>query len=322
MDDLHLFKSLGNQGFQCLLCPHLCILKPGMSGFCRVRKSKDDGIYPQKNPVTVIAVDPIEKKPFYHFLPGSTSLSIGFSGCNLRCPFCQNHELVETSHYQKNISPEFIVKKAIEHKLPSVSFTYSEPLVHIEFLIETALLLKENNISVLLVTNGCMNLKPAKRLLSCLDGVKVDLKSFDQSWYKNELKGDLKAVKEFIGLASTMVHLEVVTLVIPGKNDHESEIRQSAQFLADLNPNIPFHLTAYFPQLHYSIPPTNIELLLRLKDIAQEFLNYVYTGNTGAVDQTFCSVCHTLLLDRFRGVSLLDHEGRCPVCQSVLYGKF
>ncbi|MDA3955902.1 AmmeMemoRadiSam system radical SAM enzyme [Oceanispirochaeta sp.] len=317
-----LYRSLGDRGFQCLLCPHSCILKPGKQGLCGVRTASEDRIEPQSAPVTTMAVDPVEKKPFYHFLPGSSSLSIGFSGCNLKCPFCQNHELVSTSFTNQDITARFILEKVLESGFPSVSFTYSEPLVHIEFLIETAILLKENNIAPLLVTNGCINPEPGRWLISHMDAIKVDLKSFNSQWYKNELQGDLDSVKEFISMASSMVHLEVVTLIIPGKNDSESEIRESSEFLACLNRSIPFHLTAYYPQDQYSTPPTSPVLLNRLKLIASESLDHVYTGNTGQQDSTYCGTCGILLIDRNSGFIYLKPEGLCPECHTPLYGRF
>jgi len=293
-----------------------------MRGICRVRSADESGIHSPLHPVTVIAVDPIEKKPFYHFLPGTSSLSIGFSGCNLKCPFCQNHSLVDSTAFIHEIDPDFILKEALRLNVPSVSFTYSEPLVHIDFIVETSVLLRMHGISPLLVTNGCINTEPGKWLLSHLDGVKVDLKSFSSGWYRDELKGNLDAVKNFITMAADMTHLEVVTLVIPGKNDSILEIQNAARFLSALNPDIPYHLTAYFPQHHYAVPPTTVQLLESLKNRASAFLNYVYTGNTGCPESTVCRNCGTVVLNRFSRQRALSSEGHCLSCGKSIYGRF
>jgi pyruvate formate lyase activating enzyme len=308
----------------CLLCPHGCVLSKGQSGLCRVRRADSDGIRGPERPVTVVAADPVEKKPFYHFLPGSMTLSLGFAGCNLRCPFCQNHELVDSRSYRRDLSHERIVRLALEEGLPSVSFTYSEPLVHIEFLIELSTGLHKEGIRTLLITNGCINPGPGALLLEHLDGVKVDLKSFNPLWYKQELGGDLDAVKGFIRLAAASpAHLEVVTLVVPGRNDSPEEIGKSAAFLAGLDRGIPYHLSGYFPRHRYSLPPTEAESLLALKDKASESLDFVYTGNLGLPQDSLCPDCGATLITRdYPAVRSLISENSCPRCGRRIPGFF
>lgn len=317
-----LFKSRNSRGFECLLCPHHCILKPGMQGICRVRKADSNSIVSSNNPVTVIAEDPIEKKPFYHFQPGSSTLSIGFSGCNMSCPFCQNHDLVDSRITQETWTPEFIVQTAIKRKSPSVCFTYSEPTMHIEYLIECSSLLKKEGIPALLVTNGCINKDPARWLLEHLSAVKVDLKSFNAEWYKNELKGDLHAVCSFIETAYDLCHLEIVSLIIPEKNDSLHEIKATTDFISGISDNIPFHLTAYYPQHKYTIPPTSASVLNRLQNEAKEKLNFVYTGNTGIVENTSCPDCGNLLVDRERRKNVGISNNHCSKCGTEIYGSF
>jgi len=317
-----LFESVGPETYRCLLCPHFCVLHKEGGGICRVRTAGAYGISGPSRPVTVMAVDPIEKKPFYHFLPGTESLSVGFAGCNLKCPFCQNHELVDSTLFNTEISPRYIADQALKLKLPSVSFTYSEPLMHIEFLVETSKLLRQEGISPLLITNGCINRDPGAWILSHLDGVKVDLKSFNPGWYRKELKGDLDAVKAFIALAAEMTHLEVVTLVIPGKNDSDDEILAASTFLSDLNPCLPYHLTGYFPRHRYSLPPTSLSRLESLRKIALTRLENVYTGNTGLSEPTRCGGCSALLIDRNHGINRISPEGECPECRRKMYGFF
>lgn len=317
-----LFRSRESRDFECLLCPHHCILKPGMQGICRVRKADNSSIFSDLNPVTVIAEDPIEKKPFYHYHPGSQTLSIGFSGCNMRCPFCQNHELVDSRRTNKTWTPEFIVKTALDRNSSSVCFTYSEPTMHYEFLIECSTLLKKAGIPALLVTNGCISPEPAGWLLKHLSAVKVDLKSFNRDWYKNELKGDLDTVCSFIETAYSLCHLEVVSLIIPGMNDSIDEIAASSDFLSGISEDIPFHLTAYYPQHRYSIPPTSLSLLNKLRDKASEKLNYVYTGNTGQIENTYCPECGAVVISR----NIVDSQSlqtpRCRQCSYFIYGCF
>lgn len=320
--NIPLFRSRDNRDFECLLCPHYCVLKPGMQGICRVRKADNKSIYSEQNPVTVIAEDPIEKKPFYHFLPGSNSLSIGFSGCNMDCPFCQNYELVDSQGCHENWTPEFIVQTALNKNSSSVCFTYSEPTMHIEYLIQCSALLKKEKIPVLLVTNGCINQEPAEELLKNLSAVKVDLKSFNTDWYKKELKGDLQTVCNFIEKALTLCHLEIVTLIIPGKNDSIDEIKASTDFISNLSKDIPFHLTAYYPQYRYSIPSTSKYSLIKLQDIAKRKLNYVYTGNIGMIENTCCPHCGTILINRKKGGSPDIKDNHCNSCGRIIYGIF
>ena len=317
-----LFTPRPGRGFECLLCPHSCLLKPGQTGVCGVRTADREGIHSSSTPVTVIAEDPIEKKPFYHYKPGSITLSLGFSGCNLKCPFCQNHSLVESHRTRNELTPAAVVKLASERRSSSVCYTYSEPTMHYDFLMDTTTALNKEGIPSLLVTNGCINESPARELLGSLSAVKVDLKSFSAEWYRKELMGDLATVCRFIEAASELTHLEVVTLVIPGKNDSEAEIASAAGFLAKLNPDIPYHLTAYYPQHRYKTPPTSPALLNRLQETARQYLNHVYTGNTGVLDRTYCPGCGELLIDRPLGNTSGISSGCCTACGRGVYGIF
>ncbi len=322
--DQHFFRQIEKGKFLCLLCPHGCLLSEGQSGLCRVRFADGSGIGGPDFPVTVIGSDPIEKKPFYHFLPGTQTLSLGFSGCNLRCPFCQNHELVDSRSSRRDLSPERITEIAVQKEVRSVSFTYSEPLVHAEFLIDLCPRLQQAGIKTLLVTNGCINTEAGTRLLENMDAVKVDLKSFDAQWYKQELGGDLKSVKDFIRLVhESKAHLEVVTLVVPGRNDSENEIDLAAAFLSDLDRGIPYHLSAYFPRHRYSVPPTEGATLLRLQKRASLFLDFVYTGNRGVPESTNCPNCGRELIQRgnFHIRPLLSGND-CPGCGRYIPGFF
>lgn len=320
--DHQFYAPLGDRGVECLLCPHHCVLKSGMKGLCRVRKADADSICASPAPITVIAEDPIEKKPFYHFHPGTHTLSLGFSGCNMACPFCQNHVLVESEATHRNWTPDFILQTALDRKSSSVCFTYSEPTMHIEFLIECSSKLQKAGIPVLLVTNGCINTKAAEVLLNTMTAVKVDLKSFNADWYKKELKGDLDTVCNFIRTAYGKCHLEIVTLIIPGKNDSKEELSLLSGFIGSISREIPLHLTAYYPQHKYSISPTPAALLEELKQEARKHLDFVYTGNTGRIENTYCPDCHAQLIQRQKGETSGILENSCSQCGRKIYGIF
>jgi len=222
------------------------------------------------------------------------------------------------------ILPEELPSRAAESGSPGVAFTYSEPLIHLEYLLESAGYLHDQDLRALLVTNGFINREPGRRLAENMDGIKVDLKGYNEEWYRKELKGGLKPVLEFIETVSGETHLEVVTLVIPGKNDSPKEIREAARFLSRLNPEIPYHLTGYYPQYHYTLPPTDSETLTDLADTAREYLKHVYTGNTGLPNRTYCSSCGELLISRSTGHVRMENldGGCCGHCGYPLYGVF
>lgn len=268
----------------CTLCPHRCVIKPGKSGACKVRKN-DGGmlILPYWGNVSALAIDPIEKKPLYRFMPGTRTFSIGYVSCNLHCPFCQNYHISQTIDYPvESYTPEALVALAQQSGCPSMSHTYSEPLIHAEFVSACCALAQEQGLASILVTNGCINEAPARDLLKHTQAVNVDLKSWDADWYKVELGGNRDTVCSFIELAKALgVHVEVTTLVIPGKNDSESEIASIAHFLASIDTTISLHLSAYHPMYRYTVPPTPPETIYRLEKIAKQYLTNVYPGNIG-----------------------------------------
>jgi pyruvate formate lyase activating enzyme len=307
---------------RCVLCHHRCVIAPGSSGVCRVRRNSGGTMeLPFFGRASVLSVDPIEKKPLYHFLPGSQTWSIGYVGCNMRCPFCQNHEISQsTSAMTERITPELLVSGARHARCPSIAHTYSEPLVHAEFVIECMKYARAAGLLNILVTNGCA-LEPAStEILTLCDAVNVDIKAFDAAWYRDELGGDLDTVLAFISEAFRLgVHIEATTLVIPGKNDDNDQIHGIASFLADLSPDIPLHLSAYRPMYRYSVPPTPKATIDRAVSTARRQLNYVYPGNvTGERSITVCQECGATLLSRLGYAT--DTRGlrgsRCAVCGS------
>jgi pyruvate formate lyase activating enzyme len=272
----------------CNLCHNNCNIKSGCFGACGVRGNKGGvGIIPLYGFVSALAIDPIEKKPLYHFKPGSKILSLGFAGCNFRCPFCQNwHISQDTDVYGRLgehgrwMKPDEVISAALQCDSPSIAYTYSEPLVHAEYILDCMELARKRNIANVLVTNGCANAKPAAEILKLTDAANIDLKSFSEETYKKTLCGDLKTVLDFIKLGNEMdVHIEITTLVVPELNDSSSELNAAAGFIAALNDSIPWHLTAYHPDYRWNAPPTDRAFLLKTAEEMRKKLKFVHTGN-------------------------------------------
>jgi len=321
------YQILENSDIQCMLCPHACRIKAGKSGICRVRLN-DNGtlILPFYGKISAIAIDPIEKKPLYHFFPGSTILSIGFWGCNFHCPFCQNYRISQNvSIKSQSMTPLQIIELAKRENSFGIAYTYSEPLIHFEYIKETAVLARQQGIKNVLVSNGYINEKPAAELLALMDAVNIDLKAYNPEFYQKEIGGKLEEVKRFIQQAASLTTLEVTTLVIPGKNDSAQEITAIAQFIASLNRKIPLHLSCYYPTYQYEIEPTDSEKVFILANLARKYLDYVYPGNVGHRDtNTECPQCHNILIRRegynttITGLS----RGKCASCGNSIYGHF
>ena len=276
----------------CWVCPRQCRLREGETGFCRARANRG-GVVRSLNygKVASAALDPIEKKPLYHFHPGSRILSIGTFGCNLHCPFCQNYAISQAGGEGfagvplplEKAAPEEVTRAsarlAREAGNIGAAFTYNEPLVGYEFVYDTARLLKQAGLAVVLVTNGQIMRAPWERLLPFIDAVNIDLKGFAQDFY-DWLGGDLAATKEAIRLAVLHgVHVEVTTLVIPTKNDGAEQMEQESAWLASVSPEIPLHLSRYFPRFQSYIDITPLETLKRMERVARNYLRYVYLGN-------------------------------------------
>ena len=271
---------------RCELCLHHCELDEGQTGLCRARGCQDEKIVPLNyGKLTSLALDPIEKKPLRRFRPGSLILSVGSFGCNLRCPFCQNHEISMAGDGELQtveLSPERLAEKAAE-LVPQgnigVAYTYNEPLVGYEYVRDCAALVHEWGLVNVLVTNGTIEEAPWRELLPFIDAANIDLKGFTAAWYR-KLGGDLDAVKRSIVRAAERCHVEVTTLLIPGENDSVEEIRELARWLAGVDPNIPLHLSRFFPRYRMTDrPPTPVERVYHLADEARAYLTYVYTGN-------------------------------------------
>lgn len=270
---------------QCGLCFHRCSLDEGRTGLCRARANRGGRIVPLGyGRLTSLALDPIEKKPLRRFHPGSLILSAGSFGCNLRCPFCQNAEIsmAGAEFPTREYTPEALAQLALALKPRGnigVAYTYNEPLVGYEYVRDCAALAREAGLLNVLVTNGTIEDAPWRQLLPLIDAVNIDLKGFSEDWYRS-LGGDLETVKRSIATAAQFCHVEVTTLIVPGGNDSEGEMRALSSWLASVSPDIPLHVSRFFPRhLMTDRPPTPVETVYRLAEAARERLNFVYTGN-------------------------------------------
>ena len=269
----------------CPVCPHHCRLKEGAVGLCRARRCENRQVVPVNyGMVTALALDPIEKKPLHFFHPGSRILSVGSFGCNLHCPFCQNHEIAEgtaKSTGAVRMSPEEILEAAVNLRSRGnigVAFTYNEALVGYEFVRDTARLVHEAGMYNVLVTNGMAEMPILLELLPYIDAMNIDLQAFRPELYK-WLGGDLQTVMRFISRAAEDAHVELTTLIIPGKNDDLQDMEQEAFWIAEIDPQIPLHITRYFPRHRMTEPPTDIRKMRELMSVAKKHLKNVCLGN-------------------------------------------
>ncbi|OQX29116.1 MAG: AmmeMemoRadiSam system radical SAM enzyme [Spirochaeta sp. LUC14_002_19_P3] len=309
----------------CLLCAHQCSLREGAFGFCGMRRGTAEGIeLPAWGRLTAGALDPIEKKPLYHFYPGSPVWSIGFAGCSMDCPYCQNAHIARaTATDGKETDPAAVVRRAMDLGVRLLAFTYSEPSIHAEYLIETAEESHRNGLHTVLVSNGMVNPEPAEELVQQIDGINIDLKSWNPDYYRRTLRGNLETVKRFIQIAHEHTWIELTTLVVPGDNDSNDEMRGLCSWVAGLSPDIPLHLSAYYPSHKYTRPPTEAAVLTALAETAREYLNFVYLGNLGGSNHTRCPGCHRDVIRRLGySTECLATDGRCPGCGEKIAGVF
>ncbi|HHV06939.1 MAG TPA: AmmeMemoRadiSam system radical SAM enzyme [Firmicutes bacterium] len=318
-------EPLSDDKVQCHLCPHGCRISPGQSGICRVRVNKEGTLYAANYAqVSSLALDPIEKKPLYHFYPGKDILSLGTVGCNLKCSFCQNYGISQEDAHTRKLGPEQAVRLAKEQG-PScigLAYTYSEPLMWYEYVLDTARQAKAAGLKNVLVTNGFIQPEPFKELLPFIDAMNIDIKSFQEDYYRRICAGKLAPVLETVENAvAAGCHVEITTLVVPGLNDSPAEIKALAGWIAELSPTIPLHLSRYFPQYKMDLPPTPLQTLKQALNISREKLNYVYIGNAAADGgrDTYCPSCGAILIRRSSlGIQVMGctEDGTCQHCQT------
>lgn len=317
---------------QCEVCPKLCIIAPGQSGECRVRINIDGVLrtvvygYPCS-----VSVDPVEKKPLFHFLPGTSILSLATVGCNLHCKNCQNWEISQANPEESrafSCPPEKVVALAKQQSCPSIAYTYTEPIVYYEYTYDTAKLAHEAGVRNVLVTAGYANEGPWRKLLEHVDAANIDLKSISDAFYRDVCSATLKPVQNALVVAKSMgVLVEVTNLVIPTLNDKPEEFRELSQWVrANLGAETPLHFSGFAPlyQMRH-LPPTSLQTLEMARDIAiSEGLENVYIGNrkTEKGENTYCPECRKLLVQRV-GYSVQQNrlqDGKCPDCGREVYG--
>lgn len=321
---LYYRKKKGNT-ITCGLCPKQCVIEEDRTGFCRVRENRGGVLYALNyGRCSSCSVDPMEKKPLYHFYPAHTILSFGTYGCNLRCGFCQNWEIAHGSPPTVNVAPDAVVPmlRAQGQRCVAVAYTYSEPVVWYEFIYDTARLVKAAGFKNVLVTNGMINEAPFRELLPYIDAVNIDVKSFRDEYYVKYCAGRLKPVLETVARAHEICHVEVTTLIVTGLNDSEEEFGELAAWLGGLDPDIPLHFSRYFPNFELDLPPTPPQTLYRARDLARKSLRYVYLGNVRDEDagNTYCPVCGAVVIRRegyrVRGSAFKD--GKCTDCGATI----
>ena len=321
------YKTLENGIVKCKLCPHYCVIGDNEHGLCNVRINKKGNLYSELfEKVTAMGLDPIEKKPLYHFYPGSKILSIGSLGCTMKCMFCQNYRISQAtpeSYNQPNsYSVESIVKLASKQSGNiGIAFTYNEPGTFYEYMIEVAKLAIPAGLKTVMVTNGYINREPLEALIPYIDAFNVDLKAFSESFYKSITQSRLSPVKKTIQrIALSKKHLEITNLVIPGMNDNYAEFEEMVRWISkETGDQTPLHISRYFPDYQLKIASTPINLLLDLYEIAKKHLKYVYLGNVvdTSRDTTFCHECNHTLIIREPGKTIitgLDMHGNCTNC--------
>jgi pyruvate formate lyase activating enzyme len=322
------YKALPLSKVRCVLCPHRCTISNGKTGICRVRVNIDGVLYSEiYGELTSYVDDPVEKKPLFHFFPGRNIFSIGTWGCNFHCNFCQNWAIsqrkVETEHFEK----EDIINIALGNGSVGIAYTYNEPTIWYEFVYDTSVYAHQNGLKNVLVTNGFISEEPLREILPHIDAMNIDLKASSEAFYREVCGGQLEPVLRSIKIAHEQgVHVELTTLVIPTLNDMD-DIEQMTDWVASVSPEIPIHLSRYYPQYKMTIEPTEIDTLKKAYDIAKKKLKYVYLGNvpaeTGGAD-TVCPKCGRVLIKRKNYSAVITglDKDKCAGCGEFIKGVF
>lgn len=338
MKETLLYKKAKEKKVQCQNCSHYCVISPGQRGICGVRENLKGKLYSLVyGKAVAVHIDPIEKKPFFHFLPGSQSLSVATVGCNFRCLNCQNYDISQAPKPNKpvlggELPPEEILEMALKNNLPSISYTYVEPTIFLEYALDTMKIAKEKGLKNCWVTNGFMSKEALDLFGPYLDAANVDLKGFSEEFYQKVCGAKLQPVLDNLKRMKTLrrgsgqIWVEITTLVIPTLNDDEKTFRGIARFIKEeLGPETPWHISQFSGAISWQLkhlPDTPVETLEKAYKIGKETgLKYVYTGNVPGLpsEDTFCPKCNTLCVDRMNYiVHRYDKNGRCSKCGSDL----
>jgi len=333
MKEAYLYEKQEERKVRCHLCNHRCLIKDGLRGICGVRENRGGTLFSLVyGQVIARHVDPIEKKPLFHFLPGTSSYSIATAGCNFKCLFCQNADISQMPKDRNQIlgeemTPEIVLEEALRSRSSTISYTYTEPTIFFEFALDIARPAASRGLRNIFVSNGYMTEECLKEISPNLHGANVDLKGFSEKYYKELCGAKLKPVLKTLELMKKMnVWVEVTTLLVPGLNDSKEELQQLAKFLVNLDPDIPWHISRFHPTYRLTnVRATPPESIRKAKDIGYEAgLKYVYTGNLPGDDgeKTFCHQCKELLIDRY-GFYVRKNviaNSRCPKCSAEIPG--
>lgn len=330
-----LYRSLDGQKLVCNLCNHRCEIVPEKYGICGVRQNREGKLFTHVYGEVIAAhVDPIEKKPLYHYLPGSTAFSVATIGCNFQCPFCQNWQISQKSMrkgdagYSESYSPEEVVRAAKNQGCQSISYTYTEPTIFFEFAYDTAKLAKKEGLGNSFVTNGYMTPEALETINPYLDACNVDLKAFNEEFYKKMCKAHLEPVCASIRLMKTLgIWVEITTLIIPGQNDSDEELTEIARFIVDVDPDIPWHISRFHPDYNFTeTSATPVETLRKAYSIGKkEGLHYIYIGNVlGESEDTRCPNCGLSLIQRtgFYITKSKIADSKCSHCGHPIAGIY
>lgn len=280
------YNQLKDSKVHCVLCPHYCLINEGDAGKCNVRKNMDGQLFTMNyGEITSISLDPIEKKPLHFYKPGTSILSVGSFGCNLKCSFCQNYSIAQIEEFRgrrDSVSSKELVDIIIKRKDSiGIAFTYNEPSIWYEYIYEVSKLLKESDPSkdVVLITNGFINEDPLRKLLPYINAMNIDLKGFNNRFYHEICGGSLEPVLKTIEIAGKSTYVEVTTLLVTGENDNLGEVEDIARFIASIDKNIPLHLSRYFPTYKMDNPPTDLKFMYKAKAVAEKYLKKIILGN-------------------------------------------
>jgi len=333
MKEAMLYEKLDGDNVRCGLCQHRCRISKGHVGICGVRRNVG-GTLMSLVYAKVIAshIDPIEKKPLFHFQPGSVSFSIATVGCNFRCVFCQNSDISQMPHDEDRIvgrdfPPEAVVRAAVENECQNISYTYTEPTVFFEYAYDTSILAHKENLKNVFVSNGYMTPEAVKTIAPYLDAINVDLKAFDDAVYRKYMGAELAKVLESIrAIFEAGIWIEITTLVVPTVNDTDAQMEGIADFIAGISVDIPWHLSRFHPDYRFThVPPTPIESLRRAASFGEKKgLHHIYVGNVWGDEgeNTKCWKCGAMLISRY-GFSVTANrikDGKCPDCGALIAG--
>jgi len=296
------YEKRDNGSVQCLLCPHHCVIKMHRSGLCLTRVNKNGALYASNYCAPVsIAIDPVEKKPLYHFYPGKVIYSTGPNGCTFKCDFCQNAEISQNVLSVRSLSCESMLNEILKSGAIGVAYTYSEPYIWFETIMDLGLRVKEQGLKNVMVTNGYMEPEPLQELVTVVDAMNIDIKSMNNNFYKKICKGELAPVLRTCEYVKKHCHLEITNLLISDTNDQEEDVAELARWIKEhLGKDTPLHLSRYFPRYKMTNKSTDEHTVLRAWEVARQYLDFVYVGNMFAGDKadTLCPNCNTLLIER------------------------